>query len=74
MIDFELKNLDSLKNLNTKTVLFGTGFYGKLAYSALQQKGVEIECFVDENPTQHGKSLYDKTKISRTAKRKVKRN
>ena len=64
MINFDLKNLEKLKTLNIGTVLFGTGFYGKLAYLALKQKGVEIECFVDENPTQHGKSLYNKEIIS----------
>ena len=64
MVDFDLVNIDILKKTYSKNIIFGTGFYGKLAYSAFLQKGVNIEFFVDENPTQHGKLLYDKKIIS----------
>ena len=64
MVDFDLINIDILKKNYSKNIIFGTGFYGKLAYSAFKQKGVNIDCFVDENPTQHGKLLHEKTIIS----------
>ena len=62
MNNFELNpnNINKIKELNSDVILFGSGFYGKLAYSALKQKGIEIKYFVDENPTQHGKLLYEK--------------
>ena len=64
MIDFDLINIDILKKTYSKNIIFGTGFYGKLAYSAFTQKGIDIDCFVDENPTQHGKLLHNKIIIS----------
>jgi organic radical activating enzyme len=66
MNNFELNsnNINKIKELNSDVILFGSGFYGKLAYSALKQKGIEIKYFVDENPTQHGKLLYEKKIIS----------
>ena len=64
MKSFDLKNLEKLKSDKSVNILFGTGFYGKLAYSAFKQKNIEIDCFVDENPTQHGKLLFGKKIIS----------
>ena len=64
MNNFDLDKINKLKENDAETILFGSGFYGKLAYSALKQKGVDIKYFVDENPTQHGKILYEKKIIS----------
>ena len=61
---FDLSEIEKLKKINSEFILFGSGFYGKLAYLALKQKAVEVKCFVDENPTQHSKMLYDKKIIS----------
>lgn len=64
MNHFDLDKINKLKENNSETILFGSGFYGKLAYSALKQKGIDIKYFVDENPTQHGKILFEKKIIS----------
>ena len=64
MNNFDLDKINKLKENDSETILFGSGFYGKLAYSALKQKGIDIKYFVDENPTQHGKILYEKKIIS----------
>ncbi len=64
MKPFDINKIEKQKNISQSIILFGSGFYGKLAYSALSQKGINIDCFVDENPTQHGKLLYNKVIIS----------
>ncbi len=64
MKPFSLDEIEKLKNDNSDIILFGTGFYGKLAYSAFEQKKINVDFFVDENPTQHGKKLFGKQIIS----------
>jgi hypothetical protein len=74
MNSYTLQNIDKLKSSKDETIIFGSGFYGKLAYLALSQKGIEISCFVDENPDQHGKKLYDKNIISLDELKKKSKN
>ena len=65
MQSINIKNIyEKFKSNSSPIILFGSGFYGKLAYSALTQKDIDVECFVDENPTQHGKFIYDKIIVS----------
>ncbi len=64
MKSFNLDKIEKLKSDNSDNILFGTGFYGKLAYSAFEQKKINVAFFVDENPTQHGKKLFGKKIIS----------
>ena len=45
MNNFDLDKINKLKENDSETILFGSGFYGKLAYSALKQKGIDIKFF-----------------------------
>ena len=64
MNNFNIQDIKKLKEKKSQIIIFGSGFYGKLAFSALKQKDLDVDFFVDENPTQHGKILFEKQIIS----------
>lgn len=52
--DRDLPEILAGLDLRRKTVLFGAGRIGRLAWELLRSRGVEIACFLDSDPSKNG--------------------